>query len=341
LWGVKIGKFEPLIIGFVCNECVYAAADLAGTSRFSYPENVRLIRVPCSGQVDIIHILRAFENGTDGVFVGGCLKDQCHYVDGNYKAEARMEFLKGILNALGLEEQRLGIYFLSAAMAREFVNIAWEFTESVSKLGPSPLRKSKPRSLAGENKRENLREMMLSISETLKAKDPDLHIETWGFGYPQIDEEKCIGCGACAFVCKDKAMTAETKNDIIQINNTYWRCTACGKCQDFCPKECVEVTQEFDLTKFLMGDEEKKVKVGMMECESCGKRFLPVMLASEIENILTDKSFASSYVSTCPDCRKVICAERVRAATGLYHDHGDELGKHKFSWTKNNRIKIE
>jgi coenzyme F420-reducing hydrogenase delta subunit len=201
LRGVKITKFEPVIVGFVCNECVYAASDLAGTSRLSYPENIRLIRVPCSGQVDLIHILRAYENGADGVFVGGCLKDQCHYVDGNYKAEDRVEFLKGILRDIGLEEERLSINFLSAAQAREFVSFASEFTEKIKKQGPSPLKKGKPKSQEHDNKRKMLRNSLLNLSKKLKQKGPDFKIEIAGFGTVTIDSEKCIGCGACARKC--------------------------------------------------------------------------------------------------------------------------------------------
>ena len=131
--------FEPKIVAFCCNWCSYAAADLAGVSRMQYPSNVRIIRVPCSGKVDIMYVLKAFELGADGVFVAGCLPDQCHYLTGNFYARDRIEKLKKDLEAVGLGG-RLDMYFISAAMAKEFANTCNEFTERIRKLGPSPLR---------------------------------------------------------------------------------------------------------------------------------------------------------------------------------------------------------
>ncbi|UCC40326.1 MAG: hydrogenase iron-sulfur subunit, partial [Candidatus Aminicenantes bacterium] len=174
-------NFEPIIVGFVCNECVYAAADLAGTTRLRYPQNIRMIRVPCSGQVDMIHILRAFENGADGVFIGGCLKEQCHYVDGNIKAEKRVEFLREILKAMGMKEERLSIHLMSAAMAREFVSMAEDFTHTIKKLGPSPLKRRKT-SLHTGKKRDMLRYMFLSISKGLNAKVVNYNDAIPGYG---------------------------------------------------------------------------------------------------------------------------------------------------------------
>jgi coenzyme F420-reducing hydrogenase delta subunit len=135
---MKKEKNEPIIIAFCCNECAYAAADLAGISRMQYPTNVQIIRIPCSGKIDMNYILTAFEQGADGVFVAGCLKGQCHYVDGNLNAEARVQFLKGILDALGFGGERLEMYFMSSSMSNKFVETAREFTEKIKKLGPNP-----------------------------------------------------------------------------------------------------------------------------------------------------------------------------------------------------------
>jgi F420-non-reducing hydrogenase iron-sulfur subunit len=318
-------NFEPVIVGFVCNECVYAAADLAGTTRLRYPQNIRMIRVPCTGQVDMTHILRAFENGADGVFVGGCLKDQCHYVDGNIKAEKRVNFLKEILKAMGMEEERLSIHFMSAAMAREFVNMAEDLTDTIRKLGPSPLKRQKS-SLYPAKKRELLRDMLLSISKGLNAKIVDYNKAIPGYGNVLFDNNKCYACGACGYVCQDNAIYFETKAKKIQIKNTYWKCTACGKCRDACPKECLEVKQEFDLKRFLSDKDDVKLELGMIECERCGKSFLPTMLTHEIEKVLTNRSLASSYLGLCPSCRKFSQAEKIKAVKGLTNRmKGEEL----------------
>lgn len=141
-------EFEPVIVAFTCEHCAYAAADLAGLSKMHFPPNVRTIRLPCTGKVDMLYILRAFELGADGVFVAGCLKDQCHYVDGNYKAEARVMFLKKVLDALGFGGDRLEMYFMSSAMSDKFVEVAHEFTERIRRLGPNPFFKRRSEVLA-------------------------------------------------------------------------------------------------------------------------------------------------------------------------------------------------
>ena len=134
-------EFEPKVLAICCWWCSYGAADLAGTSKMEYPTNVRIVRVPCTGRVDPVHVLRAFNNGADGVIVAGCLKDGCHYVDGNIKAEARVMNLKRKLKAIGLGDERLEMYFMSAAQSDRFVQAVTEFTERTAKLGPTPLRR--------------------------------------------------------------------------------------------------------------------------------------------------------------------------------------------------------
>jgi len=129
---------EISIVAFCCNECSYAAADLAGTSRTQYPAAVRIIRVPCTGKVDLTYILKAFKDGADGVIVAGCLKDRCHYTDGNLKAEARVEFLKDVFESIGVGKSRLEMYFMSSAMFDIFVNKVKEFTETIRRVGKLP-----------------------------------------------------------------------------------------------------------------------------------------------------------------------------------------------------------
>ena len=136
-----MSEFEPQIVAFTCNWCPYAAADLAGTSRISYPPNVRLIRVMCSGMVDPIYVLRAFERGADGVLVAGCHIGDCHYISGNLKAEERVERLKRLIHTLGLEDERLRLEWCSTAEGGKFATIIKELVGQLKKLGPSPFRK--------------------------------------------------------------------------------------------------------------------------------------------------------------------------------------------------------
>ena len=126
----------PNIVAFLCNWCGYAGADLAGVSRFQYPPTTRVIRVMCSGRVDPVFILRAFENGADGVLVCGCHINDCHYISGNLKAEKRVEKTKQLLKLTGITPDRLRLEWVSAAEGAKFAGVVKEFTELLEKLGP-------------------------------------------------------------------------------------------------------------------------------------------------------------------------------------------------------------
>ena len=111
--------------------------------RIDYPSNVKIVRVPCTGKVDLLHILKAFEEGVDGVYVAGCLEGECHFLSGNLRAKKRVGHLQGILAALGINPGRLQMYNLSAAMGSRFAEIAQEVTARVRALGPSPIKTGK------------------------------------------------------------------------------------------------------------------------------------------------------------------------------------------------------
>jgi coenzyme F420-reducing hydrogenase delta subunit/Fe-S-cluster-containing hydrogenase component 2 len=130
--------FEPLLLAIFCQWCTYGAADLAGTSRMQHPSNFRVVRVPCTGKVDPLYILRAFELGVDGVIISGCLPNQCHYVSGNFAAEKRIKLVKGILDEIGFGGERLEQYWISASMAPEYVKMANEMTKRIQQIGPNP-----------------------------------------------------------------------------------------------------------------------------------------------------------------------------------------------------------
>jgi F420-non-reducing hydrogenase iron-sulfur subunit len=136
-----VNGFEPKIVAFTCNWCSYAAADLAGTSRIHYPSNVRIIRVMCSGMIDPIYVLRAFEAGFDGVLLAGCHIGDCHYISGNMRAEERTAKLRRLLHTLGLEDERLKLEWISAAEGGGFAETIKEYVGQLKQLGPSPLRK--------------------------------------------------------------------------------------------------------------------------------------------------------------------------------------------------------
>jgi len=128
--------FEPRIVGFLCNWCSYAGANLAGTSRIQYAPNIRIIRVPCSGRVDPLFVVKAFQSGADGVMVLGCHPGDCHYRDGNYHARRRFALMHRFLNFLGIDERRLKIDWVSAAEGKRFAQVVSEFTRQLAELGP-------------------------------------------------------------------------------------------------------------------------------------------------------------------------------------------------------------
>ena len=142
--------WEPDILAFCCNYCAYAAADLAGSKRMQYPTNVRIIHTPCTGKIEMEHIMDAFEKGIDGILVAGCLEGGCHFIEGNLRARKRTDQIRAMLDEIGIGSQRLKMVNLSAAMAPAFVQRVEEIVETVRALGPSPLRSSRRKESAGE-----------------------------------------------------------------------------------------------------------------------------------------------------------------------------------------------
>ena len=138
-----IKEFEPNIIGFLCNWCSYAGADLAGTSRMKYPPNIKSIRVMCSGRVDPVFVLEALRKGADGVLIGGCHPGDCHYQSGNYKANRRMKLLKKLLEEMAIDPGRLRFEYISASEGAKFAAVATEFVDQLKKMGPNPLKEVK------------------------------------------------------------------------------------------------------------------------------------------------------------------------------------------------------
>jgi F420-non-reducing hydrogenase iron-sulfur subunit len=132
-------SFEPTILGFLCNWCSYAGADLAGVSRLQYPPNIRVIRVMCSGRVDPKFVFEALKIGIDGVIIMGCHPGDCHYIEGNYEAEKKFIMLKKFLNFINLDN-RVRLEWVSASEGMRFAEVVTDFTNSIKKLGPSPVK---------------------------------------------------------------------------------------------------------------------------------------------------------------------------------------------------------
>lgn len=131
--------YQPKIVGFLCNWCSYAGADMAGTSRMAYPPNIRIIRVPCSGRVDPLLVVRSFQEGADGVLISGCHPQDCHYNEGNYHSRRRMAMLHRLLDYMGIGKARFRLEWVSASEGKRFTQVVSEFTAQVARLGPRDL----------------------------------------------------------------------------------------------------------------------------------------------------------------------------------------------------------
>ncbi len=129
-------QWEPRIVAFCCNWCSYAGADLAGTSRIQYPPNARIIRVNCTGRIDVEFILAALDMGADGVLVSGCHPGDCHYTSGNLKLRARWALMKNAIEQAGVDSGRVRLQWASASEAQKFADGVTTLTEQVRELGP-------------------------------------------------------------------------------------------------------------------------------------------------------------------------------------------------------------
>ena len=142
--------FEPEITAFYCVYCGYMAADTAGALQVQYPANVKFIRLPCTGKTDVRYLLEAFEQGADGVFVVACSLGNCHHVRGNERGLARLNRTKKILEAIGLEGDRLDMFFMSGSQAHTFASAVKTMTERIRRLGPNPLKSQNGNGTAGK-----------------------------------------------------------------------------------------------------------------------------------------------------------------------------------------------
>lgn len=128
--------WEPTIVGFLCRWCSYAGADFAGSSRLEYPPNVRVIRVPCSGRVNPIFIMRCLQRGADGVLIAGCHPGDCHYSEGNYYARRRLLIFRSLLEYFGVDPRRMRLEWVSASEGKRFATLVEEMVKEIKEIGP-------------------------------------------------------------------------------------------------------------------------------------------------------------------------------------------------------------
>ncbi|MCK4361760.1 MAG: hydrogenase iron-sulfur subunit [Dehalococcoidia bacterium] len=136
-------EYQPKIVGFLCNWCSYAGADVAGTSRICYPPNIRIIRVPCSGRIDPLLVVKSFQQGADGVLIAGCHPGDCHYTEGNYYARRRLALLRPFLEYIGIEKERFRVEWVSASEGKKWAQVVSSFTDELYKLGPREMTLAK------------------------------------------------------------------------------------------------------------------------------------------------------------------------------------------------------
>ncbi len=132
--------WQPKIVALVCTYCTYTAADMAGSLRLQYPPEVRIVKLPCTGKVDTIHLLKTMQAGVDGILVGGCEIGDCHFLEGNLRARERVEFARALLEEAGLSRERLEMYHIGASDAPLWVERVKQMVARIRELGPNPLR---------------------------------------------------------------------------------------------------------------------------------------------------------------------------------------------------------
>lgn len=241
-------KFNPRIVGFLCNWCCYGGADLCGVSRLQYPPYIRVIRVMCSGRVDMKFILRAFLDGADGVFIGGCWPGECHYVaEGNYDALSRVKLCKKLMEHIGVNAERLRIEWVSASEGVRFAEVMNDFSKKLKELGPL----GKDEGMDENELKPKLQEVIRLIPyiKIVKREKLLLHIdnvEEYDKLYTSneidklfsevvsyyIDPDKCQACGICRRKCPAEAIIG-AKKQIHVIDQD--KCIKCGTCFESCP----------------------------------------------------------------------------------------------------------
>ena len=146
----KTRSFEPKVVAYCCTYCAYTAGDLAGSMRLEYAPNVRVVKILCTGKIDAILLLRAFEDGADAVYVAGCALGDCHFLEGNLRAIQTVNYTQKLMAEVGLEPERLQFYHIPASAGPLFAQRADEMTARARTLGPNPLRETMKQTAGGK-----------------------------------------------------------------------------------------------------------------------------------------------------------------------------------------------
>jgi len=178
--------FEPRIVGFLCNWCSYAGADLAGVSRFQYPPNIRIVRVMCSGRIDPLLVIEAMIQGADGVLIGGCHLGDCHYVTGNLQASYKIGLAEKIVELAGIDPRRVRLEWVSASEGQRFADLVREFTGVLKDLGPSKTAEKMDGLLAAKNALSDFRLRALAGNEVKVVEEGNAYGE-------RLSKEKLLG----------------------------------------------------------------------------------------------------------------------------------------------------
>ena len=241
-------EFSPKILGFLCNWCCYGGADLAGVSRFQFPPYIRVIRVMCSGRVDLAFVLRAFSNGTDGVFIGGCHLNDCHYnTHGNFDALSMTRLCKKLLEHIGINPDRLRLEWVSAGEGIRYADIMTDFAAQIKKLGPLGSSEGTDRD-ALKSRLEEVKKLVPYIKlikkDKLASRLPNEEDYLKLFTIDEVEEllseapayyidpDKCQACMLCARQCPVEAIIGG--KGLIHIIDQD-KCIKCGTCLEACP----------------------------------------------------------------------------------------------------------
>lgn len=311
-------NWEPKILGFCCNWCSYAGADLAGVSRLQMPTDFRIVRVMCSGRIDPLFVLKALESGADGVIAMGCHPGDCHYLTGNLKAQRRALFINKMLEQIGLGG-RFELHWVSASEGPLFQETIKGFEERIKALGPSPVKTDPEKVLLSREaqKRGYIQGSLVNLAKAMNFV-PDGPIEfeenevMEGYGFPKWDKDKCVGCGACYNSCPEKVISMDDRDGWRFIGHNSFNCRTCHTCEEVCPQKAIEIKYGFDLTQFLDDCTFEDVDMTLRVCSMCGKHFATdrqldfikeKLAAGDPENNLPGVVLPDRMFEICDECK--------------------------------------